>query len=308
MAHAAVMATDKAALDSDACVEGEEPATRTHDTNAMDDDTVPLLYRGWQALGGHALHIPTTCNWGTIRLPSMSSIIMRDNFTISKVLAGYYDWTTKFVELAISIDRQALTPTMFVASDKLFVGWRLYHSQVGLPTRGLAFRATRQDTGMAECIYFDARFSQTWEPATNDAQAGCLAVLGAKTLPDTVKTRETSLEDYDRVSSYECACPYGAVCPRIPGWDPVAEARDLATGGQVSIREQARFREAKPNDTRTLEVWLLACDCEWERSGASSMGHIEYEVLDCDVWSKGQFEEQKNVVLDVIDPDDLLQT
>ncbi|KAH6932758.1 hypothetical protein HPB50_009196 [Hyalomma asiaticum] len=49
-----------------------------------------------------------------------------------------------------------------------------------------------------------------------------------------VKKRETELADYDRVSLYECACLYRAMCPPVPGWDPVAETHDLATGGEVA--------------------------------------------------------------------------
>nr|UYL95644.1 MAG: RNA-dependent RNA polymerase [Kashgar Totiv tick virus 1] len=147
--------------------------------------------------------------------------------------------------------------------------------------------------------------------------------VAAKTLSDIVKKRETELSDYDRVSLYESACLYGAMCPPVPGWDPVVETHDLATGGQVahgllwgpvytptsvleSIRGLAKYTEARPHDVRTLESWLLAC--EWERSGSSTMGKVEYEAFDGAVWKRGHFRARKNLVLDVIEPEDILQT
>lgn len=146
--------------------------------------------------------------------------------------------------------------------------------------------------------------------------------VSAKVLSDTVKKRETHLIDYDRVSLYECSCLYGAMCPPVPGWDPVEETRDLATGGQIahgllwgteytptsilqSIRELDRYPEGRPHDTRPLEAWLLAC--EWERSGSSTMGRIEYEVQDGETWRRGKFKARKNLVLDVIPVQDLLE-
>lgn len=142
-----------------------------------------------------------------------------------------------------------------------------------------------------------------------------------RTLSDTVKKRDTVLDDYDRVSLYECASLYGAMCPPVPGWDPVQETRDLASGGQDehgllwgpkyrpssvlrAIADLAQYPAAKPHDTRSLEAWLLACD--WERSGSSSMGRIEYEVFDGDSWRRGRFKARKNLVLDIIEPSELL--
>ncbi|KAH6925307.1 hypothetical protein HPB50_003398 [Hyalomma asiaticum] len=87
--------------------------------------------------------------------------------------------------------------------------------------------------------------------------------VAARTLSDTVKKRETELADYDRVSLYECACLYGAMCPPVPGWDPVAETHDLAK-------------------------------------------YTGYEVLNGEEWRRGHLKARKNLVLDVIEPADLL--
>lgn len=150
----------------------------------------------------------------------------------------------------------------------------------------------------------------------------CHFRLAARALSDTVKKSDTCLDDYDRVSLYECACLYGAMCPPVPGWDPVQETYELASGGQEehgllageryrpksvlqAIRDLGRYPEGRPHDTRPLEAWLLAC--EWERSGSSSMGRIDYEVLDGEEWRRGHFKARKNLVLDVLEPATLLE-
>lgn len=66
---------------------------------------------------------------------------------------------------------------MFVASEKLFVGWHNYHSQVGLPARLSEFGASCRDAGKAECLYYLELFNDSWVPKTNGAQVGCVAVL-----------------------------------------------------------------------------------------------------------------------------------
>lgn len=137
----------------------------------------------------------------------------------------------------------------------------------------------------------------------------------AKILSDTVKKRKNELSDHDRVSLYECAALYGALCPPVPGWDPVRETRDLATGGQVAhgllsgdwlrsdhildmIAGLAQFPEAKPHDVRGFDEWLQSC--EWERSGSSSIGRVRYEIDDRLGKRTGHFKARKNLVMDVV--------
>lgn len=137
----------------------------------------------------------------------------------------------------------------------------------------------------------------------------------AKVLSDTVKKRKNELSDHDRVSLYECAALFGALCPPVPGWDPVQETRDLATGGQVAhgllsgdwlranhildkIAGLAQFPEAKPHDVRNFDEWLRSC--EWERSGSSSIGRVRYEVDDRLGRRTGHFKARKNLVMDVV--------
>nr|UYL95645.1 MAG: structural protein [Kashgar Totiv tick virus 1] len=177
MGHAGLMATDKAALESEPRPEDTAPNYRRNNVDALDADTVPLLYRGWGASGTRLPHVPRNVNWCNVRLPPMSSIIIPDVFAVTKVVAGYYDWSQKFGVPEISMESRILTPTLFVANEKLFCGWHIWHSQVGLPTRGLEYGSTDQDTGKAECIYFTRLFDGRWDPANNGTQAGCLAIL-----------------------------------------------------------------------------------------------------------------------------------
>ncbi|KAH6919690.1 hypothetical protein HPB50_029320 [Hyalomma asiaticum] len=88
MSHAGIMATDKAALQSTARPEEAVPALQHHNTNALDSDPVPLLYRGWYAPGDRAPHIPHVVNWCNMRLPPMNSVIIPDLFTITEAVAG----------------------------------------------------------------------------------------------------------------------------------------------------------------------------------------------------------------------------
>lgn len=163
-----------------------------------------------------------------------------------------------------------------------------------------------------------------WDVLT---RCGCFSGDGehyrtsAKVLSDTVKKRKNELPDHDRVSFYECAALYGALCPPVPGWDPVSETRDLANGGQVAhgllsgywlrpehilakISGLAQFPEAKPHDVRGFEEWLRSCD--WERSGSSSIGRVRYEVQDKSGVRAGHFKARKNLVLDVVPFDEVL--
>ncbi|KAL1476750.1 hypothetical protein MTO96_036272 [Rhipicephalus appendiculatus] len=52
-----------------------------------------------------------------------------------------------------------------------------------------------------------------------------------KALSDTAKKTKNALSDDDRVSFHECAALFGAMCPPVPGWDPIFEIVELASGG-----------------------------------------------------------------------------
>nr|WAK77299.1 MAG: capsid protein [Totiviridae sp.] len=174
MTHAGIMTTDVARLQSEPRG-SEEP--RVHNTDAEDEDPVPLLYRCWHANGTRSMHIPFDATWCNTRLPPSDSIIVPDVFVITQVVSGYYNWASTFGELSIPIDSAILTPTQFVAAEKLFVAWHIFHSQVGLPVRGLEYGAACQNVGLAECLYYAELFNSHWDPKTNTAQLGCLGVL-----------------------------------------------------------------------------------------------------------------------------------
>lgn len=139
--------------------------------------------------------------------------------------------------------------------------------------------------------------------------------LSCKVLSDLVKKTKNCLPSDERVCYYECAALFGAMCPPVAGWDPVQETKELASGGQTEhgllfgeefgpgsilkrIKELARFEGEKPSDGRGFEDWLRSC--EWERSGASSVGRVEYEVEADGEQRKGSFKARKNLVLDVV--------
>nr|WAK77387.1 MAG: RNA-dependent RNA polymerase [Totiviridae sp.] len=146
--------------------------------------------------------------------------------------------------------------------------------------------------------------------------------LACKALSDKVKKTRNDVDADKRVCFYECASLYGAMCPPVPGWDPIQETRDLASGGKVPhgltrggvlrpadvlarIQDLVRFTAGKKCDRRTFEEWLASGD--WERSGASSIGRVEYRIDQEGEERKGHFKARKNLVLDVVPVPDLLE-
>ncbi|KAL1479031.1 hypothetical protein MTO96_052188 [Rhipicephalus appendiculatus] len=121
-------------------------------------------------------------------------------------------------------------------------------------------------------------------------------------------------------SARHCLAP---LCPPVPGWDPVQETRDLASGGGNThmacsstatstrkassgrIHDLVRYKPGKTCDNRPFEEWLRSC--EWERSGSSSIGRVEYEVEVDGERRKGHFKARKNLALDVYAFEDLVQ-
>lgn len=177
MSHTGLMATDIAHLASKKLTEDDDDSSRTLNTTAEDDDNVPLLYRCWHPNGSRTQHIPADANWANVRLPSADSIIVPDLFVITQVISGYYNWSKPFGELSIPIDAYILPPTLFVASEKLFVGWHIFHNQIGIPYRGLELGASGRDAGKAESLYYAELFSSNWEPGRNHIQVGAVVVL-----------------------------------------------------------------------------------------------------------------------------------
>ncbi|KAL1487426.1 hypothetical protein MTO96_046555 [Rhipicephalus appendiculatus] len=125
-----------------------------------------------------------------------------------------------------------------------------------------------------------------------------------------MKTKNTVSDD-DRVCFYECASLFGAMCPPVPGWDPVKETEELASGGQRPhglvldsdldsegildrIHNLVRYKPGRVCDNRPFEEWLRSC--EWERSG--SIGRVEYEIeVDDLVTRVRQHDTQENRAL-----------
>lgn len=145
--------------------------------------------------------------------------------------------------------------------------------------------------------------------------------LACKELSDTVKKTNNELTADERVSLYECASLYGAMCPPVPGWDPIEETRQLAEGGQKPhgllagdwmqqaqlnkrIRELVRHPPHSRPEVRSFDEWVASC--EWERSGSATMGRVEYELSIDGERRKGSFKARKNLVLDVVPLNDLL--
>nr|WAK77561.1 MAG: RNA-dependent RNA polymerase [Totiviridae sp.] len=147
--------------------------------------------------------------------------------------------------------------------------------------------------------------------------------VSCKALSDKVKKTKNDIESDKRVCFYECVALFGAMCPPVAGWDPVQETRDLASGGRVAhglmrgdemrpsdvvrrIRDLVRFKAGKKCDGRTFEDWLRSSD--WERSGASSMGRVEYRIDQEGEERRGHFKARKNLVLDVVPLATVLQS
>nr|WAK77577.1 MAG: RNA-dependent RNA polymerase [Totiviridae sp.] len=159
-------------------------------------------------------------------------------------------------------------------------------------------------------------------------RAGCLRAgaehfrLAGRALSDLLKKERVALPPDDRVAFYEVASLYGAMCPPVPGWDPIDETQALAQGGQDqhglllnaqpgyssadfhnAIRRLAAARPRDDPDPRPFRTWLW--DEEWARSGASSLGRVHYTLSVGDEVRAGKFKARKNLVLDVIPIDEL---
>lgn len=174
MNHTGIMATEVASLQSTATI---DPEVRRYSDTSLDSDIVPLLYRCWEPMGSRLMHVPSNVNWCNLRLTPSNSIVVPDLFAFTRVVAGFYEWSKKFGQLSVPVDSYILAPAMFVASEKLTVGWHIWHGHVGLPTRGLAYGAECREVGKAESLYYAELFSDEWTPADNGPQAGCVAVL-----------------------------------------------------------------------------------------------------------------------------------
>nr|WAK77286.1 MAG: RNA-dependent RNA polymerase [Totiviridae sp.] len=160
-------------------------------------------------------------------------------------------------------------------------------------------------------------------------RAGCFAAgaehfrLSARALSDLMKKENVALPPDDRVSFYEVASLYGAMCPPVPGWDPVDKTRELAHGGAdahglilgqfpdfdnrhflAAIGDLACVPPHSTPDVRDFVRWLW--DEEWARSGAASLGYVEYELDDEEGQKRGRFKARKNLILDVIPFDELV--
>nr|WAK77608.1 MAG: RNA-dependent RNA polymerase [Totiviridae sp.] len=159
-------------------------------------------------------------------------------------------------------------------------------------------------------------------------RAGCFVAgaehfrLAARALSDYVKKENVALDPDDRVSFYECASLYGAMCPPVPGWDPVEETQALAEGGSdehgllldcspgyssedflEAVRALAFVKPRDDPDPRPFHDWLW--QEEWARSGASSIGQVRYTLTLGEESMSGKFKARKNLVLDVVPLEEL---
>nr|WAK77465.1 MAG: RNA-dependent RNA polymerase [Totiviridae sp.] len=160
------------------------------------------------------------------------------------------------------------------------------------------------------------------------ARAGCFDGgsehfrLACKQLSDWVKKENVQLPAAERVCYYECASLYGAMCPPVPGWDPILETRELAQGGQdehglllssrdgyapedfcAAIEDLAALPPRDSPDVRTFREFLESE--EWARAGASSIGTVEFSLEAEGTRKTGRFKARKNFLLDVVELDDL---
>lgn len=143
----------------------------------------------------------------------------------------------------------------------------------------------------------------------------------AKRLSDLVKKERVDIDADLRVSLYEVASLYGAMSPPIPDWDPVEETRELAQSGQTyhglyhsgqysqqgvldSIHELANVAGPTPPRAVSFREWLESAT--WERSGSSSIGKVSYELDDEGTTVRGYFKARKNLILDIMDPEEIV--
>lgn len=128
----------------------------------------------------------------------------------------------------------------------------------------------------------------------------------AKVVHDLTKKFKT--RGFPKFLVQECGVMSGYRNPPFPGFDVVAETKKLAQGGgrrglteSGSIEMFTRIaEEVLDTEGRSVE-WIGFKDYvrsgEWETSGSSSVGVVEWEFGE----EKGKFKARKNLVPDVVD-------
>ncbi|KAL1422618.1 hypothetical protein MTO96_021961 [Rhipicephalus appendiculatus] len=124
----------------------------------IDDDDVPLLYRCWAAPGNRISHILKDAVWADIALPHDGLITLPNITTLSAVNSGVWRFDKPFAGTTINVDHLLLSAIQFVASERLFVGWHILHSAMGVPTDSMQLGSSGEWPQRGETIHFHGLF------------------------------------------------------------------------------------------------------------------------------------------------------
>nr|WAK77566.1 MAG: structural protein [Totiviridae sp.] len=186
--HAGIMTTRRAKLDADALVEmdpAQLPLPIFDTVPQRMDDPVPLRYRCWTAAGYRQPHVPPGVNWGNVRLAADGCVVLPNIKTLTAIYAGFYEFESKFAIPSMGIGNPLLAAAQFIACERMFVAWHMWHSMIGLNTRTLDYSSRSEKPGRGEVDYFVSVFgfgTSDVPPIGNLLRLALERVLGGKLL------------------------------------------------------------------------------------------------------------------------------
>ncbi|KAH8029641.1 hypothetical protein HPB51_002094 [Rhipicephalus microplus] len=121
----------------------------------IDGDDVPLMYRCWAAPGNRMSHILKDAVWADITLPPDGLIILSNIRTLSAVNSGVWRFDKPFAGTTINVDNPLISAIQFIASERLFVGWHILRSAIGVATDSMQLGSSGEWPWHGETIHFD---------------------------------------------------------------------------------------------------------------------------------------------------------
>lgn len=158
MSHAGIMATQKVQTVTPSADKGFVKPSPPIVPSNIDDDDVPLLYRCWAAPGNRMSHIPKDAVWADISLPPDGLITLPNITTLSAVNSKVWRFDEPFAGTTIDVDHPLISAILFVASERLFVGWHILHSAMGVATDSMQLGSSGEGPGRGETIHFKGLF------------------------------------------------------------------------------------------------------------------------------------------------------
>lgn len=172
MGHSGLMAVAEARMHATRCAEGEGQNLSLQIAGSLtagDNVEVPLMYRCWAAAGNRIGQIDSRVPWTDVEFWADSEVCLPDITAISQINSGFYAFDKRFGITSIRTDSALLTAYQFIISEKMFVGWHLFHATMGLGYSSISQAQRAGMPGQGETSYFSQLFNNlAVEP--NDVQ------------------------------------------------------------------------------------------------------------------------------------------